>query len=92
MSIHPTLVLIPGSFGESSMYDPVVCPLRSKGYEILALDPPCYPLAYKSGARVPPPGMYDDAKFVAERVEGLADKGMEIVVLAHSYGGESSYL
>jgi pimeloyl-ACP methyl ester carboxylesterase len=82
----PTLVLVPGSFGTSEMYDPVVLPLREKGYTIHGLDPPCYPKNHKKG--VPPPTMYDDAKFINDFVEGLADKGEEVVVLAHSYGGE----
>jgi len=80
------MVLIPGSFGQSSLYDMVVEPLRSKGYSVHALDPPCYPRSYKKGA--PPPSMYDDAKFIAEFVEKLADRGEEVVLMAHSYGGK----
>lgn len=64
----------------------VVEPLRSKGYSVHALDPPCYPKSYKKGA--PPPSMYDDAKFIAEFVEKLADRGEEVVLMAHSYGGK----
>jgi pimeloyl-ACP methyl ester carboxylesterase len=84
-----TLVLVPGSFGQSEMYDPVVLPLREKGYTVHALDPPCYPKRYTKGA--PPPSMFDDAKFISEFVEGLLDKneeGEDIVLLGHSYGGE----
>ncbi|KAF2035223.1 alpha/beta-hydrolase [Setomelanomma holmii] len=81
----PTMVIVPGSFGRSELYDPVVLPLRAKGYTIHALDPPCYPSSYKEGA--PPPNMYDDAKFVHDFVEALADKGEEVVLFAHSYGG-----
>ena len=82
----PTMVLVPGSFARSEMYDPVVLPLREKGYTIHALDPPCYPKNYKKGT--PPPSMYDDAKFIKEFVEELADKGEEVVLFAHSYGGK----
>jgi len=82
----PTMVLVPGSFGQGELYDPVVLPLREKGYTIHALDPPCYPKNYKKGT--PPPSMYDDAKFIKEFVEGLADKGEEVVLFAHSYGGK----
>lgn len=82
---HPTLVLVPGSFSKSEFYDPVILPLREKGYDIHALDPPCYPRSYKKGT--PSPSMYDDAKFVNEVVEKLADEGKDVVLLAHSYGG-----
>jgi pimeloyl-ACP methyl ester carboxylesterase len=82
----PTLVIIPGSFGKSEMYDPVVVPLREKGYDVHVLDPPCYPASFKKG--VPPPSMYDDAKFISDFVEGLADKGEDIVLMPHSYGGK----
>jgi pimeloyl-ACP methyl ester carboxylesterase len=83
-----TLVLVPGSFGRSEMYDPVVLPLREKGYAVYVLDPPCYPKSFKAG--VPPPSMFDDAKFIAGYVEDLVDRGEaeDVVVMAHSYGGE----
>jgi pimeloyl-ACP methyl ester carboxylesterase len=82
----PTMVLIPGSFAHSSLYSTVISPLRSKGFSIHALDPPCYPKSYVKGA--PPPSMYDDAKFIASYVEKLADEGEDVVLFAHSYGGE----
>lgn len=83
----PTLVLVPGSFGKSEMYDPVVVPLRQKGYTIHVIDPPCYPNSYVKGA--PPPSMFDDAKFISEFVSKVADEtGEDVVLLAHSYGGE----
>lgn len=84
----PELVVVPGSFGTSEMYDPIVLPLREKGYAIHVLDPPCYPKGYKAGSQGPPPGIYDDAKFVSDYLRKLADAGKEVVVLAHSYGGE----
>ncbi|KAH7382601.1 Alpha/beta hydrolase fold-1 [Phaeosphaeria sp. MPI-PUGE-AT-0046c] len=82
----PTLILIPGSFGKSEMYDPVALVLRQKGYTIHVLDPPCYPKSYVKGA--PPPSMFDDAKFISEFVSKIADEtGEDIVLMAHSYGG-----
>lgn len=69
------------------MYDDVVVPLRDQGYTIHVLEPPCYPANWKAGSTTPPPGLADDAKFVNEFVEKLADAGKEVVVLAHSYGG-----
>lgn len=79
----PTIVLIPGSFVHSSHYDPTLQPLRDKGLSIHVLDPPCYHTK-KPG---PPPTMHDDAAFITDFVEGLADKGEEVVLVSHSYGG-----
>jgi pimeloyl-ACP methyl ester carboxylesterase len=80
----PTLVLVPGSFVTSEAYDPVALPLREKGYTVHVLDPPCYPKGRKKG--IPPPTMYDDAKHISDFVEGLEE---DVVLMAHSYGGES---
>lgn len=85
MATSPTLVFIPGSFGESQLYDPVLDPLRAKGYKIHALDPPAYPKNYAKGK--PAPNMYDDANFVHDFLVDLADKGESIVLVGHSYGG-----
>ena len=87
MSTQPTIVLIPGSFCFKEAYDPVVEPLRAKGYDIYVLEPPCYPAAYKPGSGAAP-SMYDDARFVREFVRKLADGGKEVVIVAHSYGGK----
>jgi hypothetical protein len=87
----PTLVLIPGSFSTPDMYDPVVLPLRERGHTIHVLDLPCYPNNYKKGTA--PPSMMDDAKAISEFVENLVDeKGEDIVLMAHSYGGEFAFL
>jgi pimeloyl-ACP methyl ester carboxylesterase len=85
--MSPILVLVPGSFGSSEMYDPVVLPLREKGYTIHVLDLLCYPGNYAKGKA--PPSMYDDADAIREFVEKVADEnGDDIVMMAHSYGGE----
>jgi pimeloyl-ACP methyl ester carboxylesterase len=85
--MKPNLVLVPGSFCTSDMYDPVVLPLREKGHFIHVLDLPCYPNNYKKGTA--PPSMVDDAKPISGFVEKLADiKGEDIVLMAHSYGGK----
>lgn len=88
MSTQPTLVIVPGSFSTSDMYEPIFQGLRSKGYNIHILDPPCYPKNYKAGSGNPPPTMYDDAKFINEFVGKLVEKGEDVVLLPHSYGGK----
>jgi pimeloyl-ACP methyl ester carboxylesterase len=70
--MSPTLVIVPGSFSTSDMYDPVVLPLREKGYTIHVLDLPCYPNNYAKGRA--PPSMHDDAKAVSEFVGKLVDQ------------------
>lgn len=88
MSSKPSVVVVPGSFCPTSMYDPLVMPLRAKGYDIHVLEPPCYPAGYKANS-VTQPSMYDDAAYVNEFVRKLADGGKEVILLAHSYGGKS---
>lgn len=80
---QPTIVLIPGSFLHSSHYDPTLQPLRDKTLSIHVLDPPCYHTK-KPG---PPPTMLDDAAFITDFVESLADRGEQVVLVSHSYGG-----
>ncbi|KAF2847040.1 alpha/beta-hydrolase [Plenodomus tracheiphilus IPT5] len=87
MSESPVLVLVPGSFSTVDMYNPLVEPLREKGYTIHVLQPPCYPANWKAGTTTPAPGLADDAKFVNDFVEKIANEGNEVVLLAHSYGG-----
>lgn len=90
MASHPTLVVVPGSFSRSSDYDSIANPLREKGYTVHVLDAPCYPNSYKKGT--PAPNMHDDAKFIHDFVEKIVDEGKEVVMWAHSYGGESTVL
>ncbi|EUC35680.1 hypothetical protein COCCADRAFT_24366 [Bipolaris zeicola 26-R-13] len=87
MSSRPTVVLIPGSFCSANAYDPIVTPLRSKGYDIQVLEPPCYPAGYERKSDGAPPNMYADARYIKEHVEKLVDEGKEVVFVAHSYGG-----
>ncbi|KAJ6195051.1 hypothetical protein J3E72DRAFT_387728 [Bipolaris maydis] len=87
MSSQPTVVLIPGSFCFGHAYDAIATPLRSKGYDIQVLEPPCYPAGYERKSDGAPPNMYADARYINEHVEKLADEGKEVVLVAHSYGG-----
>ncbi|EUC48646.1 hypothetical protein COCMIDRAFT_33925 [Bipolaris oryzae ATCC 44560] len=87
MSSRPTVVLVPGSFCSANAYDVIVTPLRSKGYDIQVIEPPCYPAGYGRKSDGPPPNMYADAQYINKHVEKLADEGKEVVLVAHSYGG-----
>jgi pimeloyl-ACP methyl ester carboxylesterase len=70
------------------MYDPLITPLRARGYDIHILEPPCYPAGYHASSCTGHPSMYDDAKYINDFVMKLANDGNEVVVIAHSYGGK----
>ena len=89
MLSQPSIVLSPGSFCPASMYDLLTTPLRAIGYDIHVLEPPCYPAGYNASSDTAHPNMHDDAKYINDFVMKLADNGNEVVVIAHSYGGES---
>ncbi|EXJ87549.1 hypothetical protein A1O3_04509 [Capronia epimyces CBS 606.96] len=83
----PSLLLIPGSFCPPELYDQVVDPVIARGYEIRALHLPSVGLAADKGREGSLPTMYDDAAFIAQEAEKLADQGKAVVLIAHSYGG-----
>lgn len=83
MSPKPTIVLVPGSFCNSSFYDTLASRLRAANHTVHILDPPSY-YNKKPG---PLPTVYDDAAFISAFITPLADAGEEVVLLAHSYGG-----
>lgn len=89
MSTQPTVVIVPGSFCFGDIYNEVLDPLRTKGYDIQVVEPPCYPAGYVRGSEsgAAPPNMYADARYIHKHVEKLADEGKEVVLVAHSYGG-----
>jgi pimeloyl-ACP methyl ester carboxylesterase len=70
------------------MYDSLVMPLRTEGYDIHVLELPCYPAGYEGKFGDASPSMYDDARVINRFVTQLADGGKEVVILAHSYGGQ----
>lgn len=83
----PTIVLVPGSFGLPEFYNQILDPISSAGYDIKGLHMPTVGESTLKGRDGVPPTMYDDAAFIAERVEKLADEDKDIVLVAHSYGG-----
>ncbi|KAJ7631495.1 Alpha/Beta hydrolase protein [Mycena rosella] len=77
----PTIIVIPGSFCPRNAYDPIISDLKSHGYPVHGME------LETVGKRDKAPGMYDDAAAVASLVSGLTDKGKDVVLVAHSYGG-----
>lgn len=85
-SPKPSIIVIPGACGLPEFYDSVVDPVAAKGYDIKAVHLPT--LGLKLGPQEGAPGsIYDDAAFIAKKVEALADQGKDVILIAHSYGG-----
>lgn len=82
----PTLLIVPGSYSPCLAYYDLV-------KHIQRLHPALpEPLVYdlpsaSSGPPLPPPTLYDDSAYFAEKISQLADTGTDIVLFAHSYGG-----
>ncbi|KAK7743695.1 hypothetical protein SLS62_010472 [Diatrype stigma] len=83
----PSILLVPGSFALPVLYEGIVSAVAAHGYETKALHPPSVGLDSGLGREGSLPSMYDDAAFIANEIEKLADDGKEIVAIAHSYGG-----
>lgn len=82
----PSIVFVPGSFAQPSLYDDLLKPLQSQGHDIHAVD---LPTVFPKEGETPDTltTMYDDAKAIAAKVAELADAGKHIIIAAHSYGG-----
>jgi len=83
----PSILIVPGSFALPYIYDEVIAAVAAKGYEIRAIHIPSIGLSAGKGREGPLPSMYDDAAFIANEVEKLADGGKDVVLVGHSYGG-----
>ena len=82
------MLIIPAASALPKTYETVVKAVSAHGYSIEALHIPSVGLETGDGAREgEPPTMYDDAKFIAARVAGLADAGNDVLLITHSYGG-----
>lgn len=83
----PSILLAPGSFAVPEFYDPIFEAVRAQGYDIRGLHLPSAGLRALEGRPGKPPGMYDDAAFIAHEIGTLADAGKDVVMIAHSYAG-----
>ncbi|KAM0560042.1 hypothetical protein ACHAPJ_004001 [Fusarium lateritium] len=80
-SPNPTIVFAPGAWHTPACFDPIRDALHSRGWSTEAVE---YPSV---GAEPPNKGLADDANAVRAALERLADKGDQIVLVVHSYGG-----
>ncbi|KAJ9605228.1 hypothetical protein H2200_010618 [Cladophialophora chaetospira] len=83
----PSIIFVPGSFNLPSEYKVVFDGVSEAGYEIKGIHLPTVGAGPRQGRDGPAPSMYDDAAFIAQEIEELADQGKDVVVIGHSYAG-----
>ncbi|KAI9147425.1 putative hydrolase R7 [Paramyrothecium foliicola] len=79
----PVLVLVPGSFAPTKLYDVFTETLRSHGIESKVVDTPSVGIREDLG----PQSMSDDVTEIVKVVSEVLDKGKKVVLMTHSYGG-----
>lgn len=82
-----SILLVTGSFVPPGVYDTVVDAVQARGIQMRALHSPTVGLAPQQGRDGVAPTMYDDAAFIGQEVDKLADQGKRVILIAHSYGG-----
>jgi pimeloyl-ACP methyl ester carboxylesterase len=76
---RPTFLLVHGAWHQSQCWEPLQKELAASGWKSQAIDLPS-----AGEQREPSAGMYDDAEYIAARLERMEGP---VVVVAHSYGG-----
>lgn len=82
MTTHQTtFVLVTGAWHTPSCFDPLAKLLREAGYEVVSKKHP-------SVGGNPPVASFDpDVEVIRQPIEEEADKGQNVILLMHSYGG-----
>jgi pimeloyl-ACP methyl ester carboxylesterase len=83
----PTILLVPGSYNLVSRYSAIIDIVSNAGYEVVGIDLPTVGPRPGEGRPTPAPSMDDDAAAIAARIEQIADKGEDVVLVGHSYAG-----
>lgn len=87
MATKPTIVLIPGGWHLPNTYDKLAPALERRGYSTLSIRNPSVGTLLPSDA--PTDTLVQaDATNVRAAIAPLLAQGKELVVVAHSYGGE----
>jgi pimeloyl-ACP methyl ester carboxylesterase len=87
----PTLVFVPGSFSQPTMFDRVKQVLQAAPYSVPASNMVDSPLLSANLERPEGPAtLYDDAAAIRLLVQKLADDGKDVVLVISSYGGMPS--
>lgn len=80
----PVIQIIPGSFSHASHYYVLTDKFKALGYETYVNTLP----STSRDEPEEPVTLAEDAAFFRGIIEKLADRGHEVVVLMHSYGGQ----
>lgn len=81
MAAKPTFVIVPGAWHPAVCFEALAKRLERLGYPIRAVD-------HKSVGAEPPLQSFDpDVEQVHNVIEEEAEKGQDVVVFMHSYGG-----
>ena len=81
MSHNTAFVFIPGAFHTSAHFQLIIKALESKGFASYAVDLPSV------GHAAPSHGLDHEINAIREAILEFSDKGKDIVLVAHSYGG-----
>lgn len=81
MTSTTTFVLVPGAWHPASALDPIAKPLSDAGYTVRGIDLP------SCGAEPPLSEFGPDVDAISKAIAEEADRGQDVVVFMHSYGG-----
>lgn len=81
-SSEPAIVIVHGAWHSPVHWDNVIAPLRSVGYEVTAPQLPSVGILKDTDG-----ALSKDATAVADAIETYTDRGRDVVVVMHSYGG-----
>ncbi|KAL0939887.1 prolyl aminopeptidase protein [Colletotrichum truncatum] len=81
--VPPVVVVVPGSFAPAKLYDTFTAVLRKHGIESEVVDTPSVGIREGLG----PQSMSDDVAEIVKVVSDLLEKGKQVILLTHSYGG-----
>lgn len=81
MASKTTFIMVPGAWHRASAYELTAERLRAAGYNVTVIElPTC-------GAEPPLENFDQDVDCTRKAIEEAADKGQDVAVLMHSYGG-----
>ncbi|KAB8360704.1 hypothetical protein FH972_024440 [Carpinus fangiana] len=86
MSTKPTIVLVHGSWHSPTAMAPVANNLKAKGYDSVCPSLPT--MGDNQSHDFKDKTCYDDAQLIRDTVSSLVSDGKEVLVVAHSYGGQ----
>ncbi|ROW10502.1 hypothetical protein VMCG_01769 [Cytospora schulzeri] len=81
MASNTTFILVPGAWHPASSFSLIMEPLKTAGYNVVGIN-----LA-SCGAEPPLDNFKPDVDLISRAIEEAAEKGQDVVLFMHSYGG-----